>query len=306
MEPVAVLVWDHAAEPQEQKQDLGPAFTIQPRQHHHVLWQSSSFHSLPMIARRQDGPLTPPPELKVVWNSRAELVRGRHQQQQQLVDDARRKGVNLLAFALEDMSREWEDHSYHQKEDFNASESRRLRLIRKDLLLQRRMCLLAATHLGTNWVCHNCRNLDRRQYQLSLEMRDLVKAQMENGAVRKRSLLVRQHSIPDREGRLKLAEREYLEAQLAVQNRVTKDGRTVPRDSDSLLLLSDDCCLNGSEDDDESTPIVEPPDVLPDVQPPAKELPQETDSSRSISTSSGWPPWMLDSSEKPNSQSHFE
>ena len=56
-------------------------------------------------------------------------------------------------------------------------------------------------------------------------MRDLVKAQMDNGAVRKRALLIRQHSMPDREGRIKLAERQYLEAQLAVLNRVTKDGR---------------------------------------------------------------------------------
>ena len=123
------------------------------------------------------------------------------------------------------------------------------------------------------------------------------------GAGRKRSLLVRQHSIPDREGRLKLAERQYLEAQLAVLNRVTKDGRTVPRDSDSLLLLSDDCCLNGSEDDDESTPIVEPPDVLPEVLSPAEELPQETDSSRSISTSSGWPLASVENSDSVDSES---
>ena len=245
------------------------------------------------------GPPTPPPELHTVWNSRAELVSARQKHKHQLIDDARRKGVHLLSFALGDMRRKWEDHFYHQKEDFHASESRRLRLVREDLLLQRRMCLLAAAHMGTNWVCHNCRNLDRRQYQLSLEMRDLVKAQMENGAVRKRALLVRQHSIPDREGRLKHAELEYLEAQLAVQNRVTKGGRTVPRDSDSLLLFSDDYCLNGSEDDDESTPIVDestPVVELPVVQPLPKETLQEADFSRLISSSSGFPP----------SQSHFE
>ena len=139
-------------------------------------------------------------------------------------------------------------------------------------------------------------------------MGELVRAQEEIAVVRNRVLNIRRHCTPDREERLKQAEREYLEAQLAVLNRVTTDGRTTPRDSDSLLLYSDDHCLNGSDDDDESTPVVElpdvlpevePPDVLPEVLPPAAELPQETDSSRSISTSSGWPPWMLAPPEKP-------
>ena len=153
--------------------------------------------------------------------------------------------------------------------------------------------------MGTNWVCYNCGNLDRQSFALSVQMGELVRAQEEIGVVRNRVLNIRRHCTRDREERLKQAEREYLEAQLAVLNRVTKDGRTTPRDSDSLLLYSDDHCLNGSDDDDESTPVVELPDVLPEVQPPAKELPQETDSSRSISTSSRWPLWMLDSSEKP-------
>ena len=76
-------------------------------------------------------------------------------------------------------------------------------------------------------------------------------------------------------------------------NRVsTKDGRITPRNSDSLELLSDDCCLDETDDDEEAPPVV----VQPVVQPPAEEPLQETDFSRLISTSSGYPP----------SQSHFE
>ena len=117
--------------------------------------------------------------------------------------------------------------------------------------------------------------------------------QRENGAAWKRSQLVHQHSMPQREECLKLAERQYLDAQLAVLNRVsTKDGRITPRNSDSLELHSEDCCLDETDDDEEAPPVV----VQPVVQPPAEEPLQETDFSRLISTSSGYPP----------SQSHFE
>ena len=141
----AVLALDLAAEPQEQKHDHGPVLRCEPRQHYHTMGQCSFSHSRATIARRYDGPPTPPPEFRAIWNSRAELVRARQKLAQQLNDDARRKGTNLLSFALEDMNREWEAHAHHSKEDFNASESRRLRLVRKELLLHRRMCLLSST-----------------------------------------------------------------------------------------------------------------------------------------------------------------
>ena len=155
------------------------------------------------------------------------------------------------------------------------------------------MCLLAAQHLDTDWVCLNCDNLDRRQYYLGVKMGELMRSQKDTEDVRKRVLLVRHHSMPDREERVKLAASQYLEAQIAVINRVsTIDGRITPRNSDSLELHSEDICLDETDDNEEAPPAALQPVVLPPVEEPLA----ETDSSRSISTSSGFPP----------SQSHFE
>ena len=160
LERLDVLVWDHAGEPQEQKQDQSSLIRTEPFPHRRYMGHRSFSHQWATMVVSPQGPPTPPPELHTVWNSRAELVSARQKHKHQLIDDARRKGVHLLSFALGDMRRKWEDHFYHQKEDFHASESRRLRLVREDLLLQRRMCLLAAAHMGTNWICYNCGNLD--------------------------------------------------------------------------------------------------------------------------------------------------
>ena len=74
------------------------------------------------------------------------------------------------------------------------------------------------------------------------------------------------------------------EATMAVEERVSStNGSIVPRNSDSLSLYSDDLCLDETDDDEAAPPVV----AQPAIQPPAEEPSQETDASRSISTSSG-------------------
>ena len=231
------------------------------RRHFEPQQRRRSPHRWATMVAGPEGPPTPPPELYSVWNSRAELVSIRQKLQNQLFEEARQKGVYLMSFFLGGMRQKWEDYFYQQKEDFFDSESRRLLLVREDLALQKKMCQIAASHLGSTWVCHNCLNLDSLSFANGVEMGELVRAKDEIAAARTRVLNIRRHHNADRAVRLKEAEREYRESQLAVLNRVAKDGRTTPRNSDSLLLHSDDHCLNGSEDDDESTLVVGTPVV---------------------------------------------
>ena len=173
LEPVDVLVCDHVEEPQEQKQDrdIGSPIRTVPFSHRRHTEHRSFHYATPRwttVVVSPQGPPTPPPELHSVWESRAQLVSVRQRHQRRLGDDARQKGVHLLSFELTDNRRKWEDHFYHLKEDFHASESRRLRLVCDDLSLQRKMCELSAPHKETNWICYNCGNLDSQSYALAI------------------------------------------------------------------------------------------------------------------------------------------
>ena len=146
---------------------------------------------------------------------------------------------------------------------------RRLRLVREELLLQRRLCRFSVSHSRDDWSCLNCINLDCRDASNELEMKGLAGIQIKEQAIWDRMELDYQERRSGYQENVRAAARRYAEAQEAVLQRVSStNGRIVARNSDSLSLNSDDLCL------DELV-----------VEPPAEEPPQETDASRSISTS---------------------
>ena len=79
------------------------------------------------------------------------------------------------------------------------------------------------------------------------------------------------------------AQTKFNEAHLHILKRTNRAGKSVPRNIDDTTRFSDDVLLDDTDDDEAAPPVVE----QPAIQPPAEELSQETDASRSISTSSG-------------------
>ena len=55
---------------------------------------------------------------------------------------------------------------------------RRLRLLREELLLQKRMCRLMISHSSEDWKCLNCLNLDCREKSNEFEIKGLAELQL--------------------------------------------------------------------------------------------------------------------------------